>query len=1080
MPASPLACFFLASTSSLPALSNHLKTIFSFAVLAVQLWCIQPPASAASIWREGEEPTKSTVQKHNWYDSVKKDVLSGGNWLSHYGEQPGEASYAVEIAEAGNYTFWARLNPVASQVKWALNGAAWQPVTLGIAQQQQNIAGDGKIDHRFIAWVKIGVVPLVKGKHTIAFRFEGGVANSGGLDCFVLTTDKFVPQGTMKPGEASAVAGSETEADPKDAIWIEGEAPSRHTMNRHPWWYDQVKKDVLSGGDWISNFSKDKDGTADYDFTVLTADSYAFWIRANPMVGAQLDWKLDGSKWTPVDFKDARGQQNIAADNKPDMRFIAWVKAPNVKLAAGKHTITFRMAGAEQNSHHGGLDCFVFTRIPFVPAGAKKPTIAKTGGGPGDWFPLLADEDTFDPRSVIDMSRLVPAPAGQFGFLKANGKDLKFEKASAPVKLWGCGANVEPGRYSREQLAVRAKYLRKFGINTVRQHAVWDELNTNGKIDPQKLDQYDWWFAELKKNGIYTDWSVFYHWTITRDTGYPLFDELDGSGNVRDTYGVITAAPALWELRNKVVVELLNHKNPYTGLRYADDPALAVVEMQNEDSIFFWNPLGELASDKPKKWAAHAQQLRKGFAGWAKAKYKTDDALKSAWGALKEGDSVNAPELRLMTPWELDGKGPRGPFTGMNRRAGDVIEFLAELQHAEFESAEKAIRSAGFKAVTMTTAWQVGGSATDPANIWTDSVGSMIDRHNYAGGGDGGHGIAEGKVNNESHLATPGGGIFTVGMKQVESKPFSVTEWTQSAPNQWKAECAPIMAFYALGLQGWDASWHFMQSGTRLGDGWPGMSSYTTDTPAYLGQFPALAFALYRGHIVESPPVAARRLSKAELFTGLDALKQDATKGGHDVKTMIVDGGTPLEAFAIGRVTVDFKGGKTEQADFAKFWDQPNKIIRSVTGELTWDYGRQLITVQTPKTQAVIGRPGAGLVQLPGVAATFKTPFVSTIFTPLDDLPLAQSKHILITALAQDKQTGARYNADGTRLESVGTAPLLLEPVQATLRFAGAKPAQVNALDHYGVPTGKTVPIAADGSITINGTFRAYYYEVNR
>ncbi len=864
---------------------------------------------AATIWIEGEAPAKSSMQKHNWYDSVKRDLLSGGDWLSHYGNQPGEAAYNVEAAEAGTFTLWARLNPVASVVHWALDGAAWQTVTLGAAQQQQNIAGNGGLDHRFIAWVKVGAVPLSKGKHSLAFKFEGGVSNSGGLDCFVLTTDRFVPQGTMKPG-------------------------------------------------------------------------------------AQ---------------------------------------------------------------------------------------VAETPAGPGDWFPLLADDDTFDPRSVIDMSRLVPAPAGQFGFLKANGKDLKFEKAAAPVKFWGVGANVEPGRYSREQLTQRAKYLRKYGINTVRQHAVFDELNTGGKIDPKKLDEYDWWFAELKKHGIYSDWSIFYHWTVPRDSGYALFDDLEGKGDLRDTYGVITGAPKLWELRNRIVVELLSHQNPYTGLRYADDPALAVVEMQNEDSIFFWNPLGELASDKPKKWTAHAKQLRENFAAWVKAKYKTDDALKTAWGALKDGDSVNAPELLLMSPWELDGKGARGRFAGENQRGGDVIAFLAEMQHAEFASAEKAMRDAGFKGVSMTTAWQVGGSATDPANIWTDTVGGMIDRHNYAGGGEGGHGIKEGKVNNDSHLAHPGGGIFSVGMKQVESKPFSMTEWTQSAPNQWKVECAPIMAFYALGLQGWDASWHFIQSGLRLGDGWPGMSSYSSDTPAYMGQFPALAFALYRGHIAESPVVAARRLSKADLFTGLDALKQDATKGGYDVKTMIVDGGTPLEAFAVGRVTVDFNGGKTEQADFGKFWDQPNQIIRSATGQLSWDYGKQFIVVNTPKTQAVIGRAGGQTVRLTGVAANFKTPFVSTIFTPLDDLPLADSKHILITALAQDKQTGARYNADGTRLESTGTSPLLLEPVQATIKFAGPKPASVTPCDPFGVPmSGKSVPVAADGSFAIDGTYRAYYYEVKR
>ncbi len=402
------------------------------------------------------------------------------------------------------------------------------------------------------------------------------------------------------------------------------------------------------------------------------------------------------------------------------------------------------------------------------------------------------------------------------------------------------------------------------------------------------------------------------------------------------------------------------------------------------------------------------------------------------------------------------------------------------MQRGFYAACEKAIRDAGYKAVTITTAWQVGGAASDAANLWTDTVGSMIDRHNYFGGGAGGHGIAEGKVNNGSHLTQPGSGIFSLAMKQVEGMPFSVTEWTQSPPNQWKLEAAPIFAFYGMGLQGWDGSWHFAQNGTRLGDGWPGMGSYSTDTPHFIGQFPALAFALQKGHITEAPIIAARRLSVRDLFSGSDPLHQDATKGGYDAKSTIVNGGTPLEAFAIGRVTVSFDGGKTEQADFAKFWDQPNRIIRSATGELTWDYGREVITIASPKTQAVIGQTGADPFHLPGVAIQFKTPFVSTIFTPLDDQPLAQSKHILLTALARDQQTGTIYNADGTLLEATGTSPLLLEPVQATFRLTGPKPASVNALDHYGVPTGKSVPVAADGSVTIDGTYRAYYYEIKR
>ncbi len=1041
-------------------------------------------ALSESIWVEGEAASTKKVQGHGWYESVKKDVLSGGAWLSHYGDSPGEAGFGIEVAEGGDYTFWARLNPVASKTQWRLDGGQWELVSLANVRGQQNIASDNKPDHRFIAWVKVGSVALAKGNHAIGVRWEGGAANSGILDCFVLTNEPFVPQGTMKPGTggvAEVAEAGHVEADPADAIWIEGEMPTKSTMNRHPWWYDQVKKEVLSGGDWISNFDAAKEGTAEYAFAVERADDYAFWIRANPSVNAKLEWKLDAGEWTGVDFADVRGQQNIAADNKADMRFIAWVKGGAVKLSAGAHAITFRMNSGIDASNHGGLDCFVFTRVPFVPAGARKPTVARSGGGTADaWFPLLADDDTFSPKSVIDMSELVPAPAGKFGVLRADGKALRFENGKGEVKFWGVGANVEPGRYDREQLTRRARYLRKFGVNMVRQHAVFDELQTDGKIDPKKLDEYDWWFAELKKHGIYTDWSVFYHFTIGKDAGYPaeLYEELEGTDGRKDTYGIITVSPELWEIRNRTLVALLDHKNPYTGFRYADDPALAVVEMQNEDSVFFWNPLGWVSEGK--KMPLHSKRLRERWAAWVAGHYKTDDALKTAWGDPRAGDSVKAKQLALMGPWELPGEGPRGEFAGQTKRAGDYIRFLAEMQRADFAACEKAVRGTGFKAVTVTTAWQAGGAATEAANIWTDTVGGMIDRHNYFGGGAGGHGITEGKVNNGSHLRMPGGGIFSVGMRQVEDKPFSVTEWTQSAPNQWKVEAAPIMAFYGLGLQGWDASFHFIQSGTRLGDGWPGMSSYTTDTPHYMGQFPALAFALYNGHIKEAPIVAARRLNADAVFSGTDPLKQDFTQGGYDAKTIANAGGTPTEAFAAGRVTVAFGEGKSGAEDLGKFWDEKGKIVKAATGELTWDYGREVILVETPKTQGVVGKTGDGMFTLPGVTAKFETPFVSVLFTPLDNLPMADSKHILITALARDMQTGTRYNANGTLLEAVGTAPLLLEPVRATLKFAGTPPTAVRALDHYGVPTGLSVAVAADGSFVINGTYQSYYYEVVR
>jgi hypothetical protein len=67
-----------------------------------------------------------------------------------------------------------------------------------------------------------------------------------------------------------------------ESVWIEGEKPVKSTMNRHPRWYDQVKKDQLSGGDWISNFDAKKPGEAEYSLTIKEGGRYEFWVRANP------------------------------------------------------------------------------------------------------------------------------------------------------------------------------------------------------------------------------------------------------------------------------------------------------------------------------------------------------------------------------------------------------------------------------------------------------------------------------------------------------------------------------------------------------------------------------------------------------------------------------------------------------------------------------------------------------------------------------------------------------------------------------------------------------------------------------
>ena len=120
-------------------------------------------------------------------------------------------------------------------------------------------------------------------------------------------------------------------ADDSSFIWIEGESATSTNMTPHPWYAGQVNKSLLSGGDFISNFSPNE-GDAEYKFNADKAGSYTFWIRANPIGDPKLDYQLNGSAWTSIDFSAPIDVTNIAADGKPDLRFIAWIKVGSVDL----------------------------------------------------------------------------------------------------------------------------------------------------------------------------------------------------------------------------------------------------------------------------------------------------------------------------------------------------------------------------------------------------------------------------------------------------------------------------------------------------------------------------------------------------------------------------------------------------------------------------------------------------------------------------------------------------------------------------------------------------------------------------
>jgi len=875
-----------------------------------------------------------------------------------------------------------------------------------------------------------------------------------------------------------------------ESIWIEGEQATRHSFNRHGWYSgSNVDKANLSGGNWLAHYHKTQPAVAEYRFRIEEAGEYTWWIRINPFDVRHL-YAIDGGQPRVLDTGDAR-EKNVILTRGRDIRQIGWVKVGEFELVAGQHRAVIRVESGPRESH-GAIDCMAFVNFPWAPAGTTRPKPPEaTAAGPEAWFPIYPDDDDFSEESIIDISDLVHKPAGKYGFLQRRGADFVFQdQPGKAVKFWGlCAAPAGTPELQRQQ----AHFYTKHGINMIRRHTVQAEVGLLQRaprtgerhFDAERLDAFDRWFSILKESGIYMTWSCFYPHVITPDDGYPraLFSELPDRGQGKSTSGFVNFMPQLQDAEWEWIKTLLLHENPYTGLRYIDDPALAILEVHNEDCIFWHSPLNDLAD--PSKYPRHTAVLQREWADWLKERYGSDRALRQAWGSgMRSGDSVSNPSMGIYGAWQMAAEGPQ---TGNSvrpaerARMGDFIRFLAETQRSYYEKRLLRLHELGYKALAVSTAWRAGGPAADPANIWCDDAMDLVTRHNYFGGGVGGHNIRAGEVSNESHMPQPGSHLLSTGFYQVEDKPFIMTEWTQKPPNQWKAEAAPLFAFYNMGLQGWDASYHFAGHRPRMGSGWPQLRSYVTETPHYIGQFPALAFAIYKNHIEEAPIAAARRLKPDEIFQGIDALSQDFTGGGYDQKELTGNLATPKEVLAIGRVTVKIGEdvGPSSKVDWNRYWDKRQGVVESMTGDLVWDYGKQVVTVRSDKTQGIIGFAGGRSFELPAVKAEVRTPFVSLLFTPLDDNPLADSKHILITAMARDRQKGARYNMDGSKLLDVGSPPLMMEPVQATLTLDGPPIESVRVVDIYGVPTERQVEREGN-TFDIDGRYATYYYEVKR
>jgi hypothetical protein len=304
-------------------------------------------------------------------------------------------------------------------------------------------------------------------------------------------------------------------------------------------------------------------------------------------------------------------------------------------------------------------------------------------------------------------------------------------------------------------------------------------------------------------------------------------------------------------------------------------------------------------------------------------------------------------------------------------------------------------------------------------------------------------------------------------------KPYTVSEFNHPFPNDWAAEGIPILAAYGA-FQDWDAIILYTFEPKRD----PNWKPYVGDPfdisldPVRMTQMATAALSFLRGDVRPAQKTIDRTYSRDQMLESrrLARTEQPYFTPGFPL-------GLPLQH---GVRIASLEGAATAQLPTPA----ANPIL-SDTNELAWytSPDKGYVTVETDRTQALIGFSGTGRKPLKNLSADLSTKFASLVLSSLDGRPLARAGRMLLTAGSRVSNTNLKWNDARTRTASQGESPSLIEPVAGTVtlrNLAGATGVTAAALDGSGRPTGD--PIAArktaDGWTLALGTPVTTWYAI--
>ena len=409
-------------------------------------------------------------------------------------------------------------------------------------------------------------------------------------------------------------------------------------------------------------------------------------------------------------------------------------------------------------------------------------------------------------------------------------------------------------------------------------------------------------------------------------------------------------------------------------------------------------------------------------------------------GVLKD-ESLEGGTVALFGPGEVEA------------RAMDRMRFLVDTEKAFFDDMYNFIKKdLGAKALVT------GTIVFGPAGLYGQSGMDYIDSHSYwqhprfpRRPWDPGDWTVEQKA----MVDNPAGATLQrIAAERLEGKPFTLSEYNHSAPNDFQAECVPMLAAYAA-AQDWDGIWLFAYSHR----GGPADRDHFTSyfdidaNPSKWG-FMRAGAAIFRQ---EALPPHKRAVSLAVIDTEDVASRAAALQMAHDRDMFGVAGAKmkmSWEELLNHRLELAYEGHSGVVDSGAQVEPQLAWTVSAKGLGTFWATG--------PGAAVLVSHGvGDGAARVAEGIELAKPAFAAVTMTALDGQPLDRSKAILVAACGRSENTDMRFSADRRTVgRNWGKGPVLIEPVEGRVWLpAGGWKCQALAPD--GTPKGE-VPVAKD------------------